>query len=148
MKTMQVTFLLSIVCLLGCTSTHRLRSAHEEDYVSLNNRAVWQHALVTLVDDHKIRVENLRMTSDSTYWMDRQMKQQTSPTYIAGATSQIKEVRLIRRGRGAVDGIGLGLTGALIGAPIGALIAHRDVYVVEHEAQIQVLTNALGRIIV
>jgi len=237
MKTMQVTFLLSLVCFLGCTSTHRLRQA---DYASINKRAVEKHALVTFVNGRKIQVENLRMTSDSTYWIstnkiataqvkevrfrsqggrrqwsldkdtdqtdlyekinkgtrgrlvvlilrdgeelqvrqlwvtsdftywiDPQIKQQTSPTYIAVATSQIKEVRFIRRGESALQGMGFGflfgavvgyaagedcppnaficfpreevavvfgLTGALIGLPIGAMRGHRDVYVIEQEA--------------
>ncbi len=194
MKTVQATFLLSIVCLLGCTSTHRLRPAHEEDYVSLNNRAAQKNAMVTFVDGRKIRVENLRMTSDSTYWtftnridtgqiqevrfrppgggprqysldndadqtdlyeninqgtrgrhavlilrdgqeldvrqlwvtsaftywIDPQVKQQTSPTYVAVATSQIKEVRFSRRGRRAIQGLGFGLVlGALVGFAAG-----------------------------
>ncbi|MCZ6673709.1 MAG: hypothetical protein O7C75_12325, partial [Verrucomicrobia bacterium] len=124
-------------------------------------RAVWSHALVTFVDDRKIQVENLRMTSDSTYW--------TATNRIA--TAQIKEVRFINRGKGAMVGMGfgflvggivgfaagedcsrdpnafldicfsreevaeaLGLTGALVSAPIGALIGHRDIYLIEHEA--------------
>jgi len=157
MKTMQATFLLSIACFLGCTSTHGLRPAHEADYVSLNNRAVWSHALVTFVDDRKIQVENLRMTSDSTYW--------TATNRIA--TAQIKEVRLISRGKGAIEGMVGGLllgiifgasktgeacpdclfpitagqiiflsagSGATIGALVGAAIGHRDIYLIGHEA--------------
>ena len=191
MKTMQVTFLLSLVCFLGCTSTHRLRQA---DYASINKRAVEKHALVTFVNGRKIQVENLRMTSDSTYWIstnkiataqvkevrfrsagggrrqwsldndtdqtdlyeninkgtrgrnavlilrdgeelqvrqlwvtsdftywiDPQIKQQTSPTYIAVATSQIKEVRFIRRGESALQGMGFGfLLGAVVGYAAG-----------------------------
>ncbi len=190
MKTMQVTFLLSIVCFLGCTSTHRLRQA---DYASINKRAVEKHALVTFVDGRKIQVENLRITSDSTYWIstnkiataqvkevrfrsagrrrqwsldkdtdqtdlyeninkgtrgrnavlilrdgeelqvrqlwvtsdftywiDPQIKQQTSPTYIAVATSQIKEVRFISRGESALQGAGFGfLLGFVVGYAAG-----------------------------
>ena len=195
MKTMQVTFLLSIVCFLGCTSTHRLRQA---DYASINKRAVEKHALVTFVNGRNIKVANLRMTSDSTYWtspngtftnkittaqvkevrsrsrgrrrqwsldkdtdqtdlyekinqgtrgrnavlvltdgqelqvrqlwvtsdftywIDPQIKQQPSPTYIAVATSQIKEVRFIRRGTGALKGMGFGfLFGAIVGFAAG-----------------------------
>ncbi len=198
MKTMQVTFLLSIVCFLGCTSTHRLRPAHEANFSSLNTRAVKKHARVTFVDGRKIKVANLRMTPDSTYWtspngtftnkittaqvkkvrsrsrgrrrqwsldndtaqtdlyekinqgtrgrnavlilrdgqeldvrqlwvtsaftywIDPQIKQQTSPTYIAVATSQIKEVRFIRRGESALQGAGFGfLLGAVVGYAAG-----------------------------
>ena len=212
----------------------------EEGFVSINNRAVKKHALVTFVDDRKIQVENLRITSDSTYWtftnridtgqiqevrfrppgggprqysldndadqtdlyeninqgtrgrnavlilwdgqelqvrqlwvtsdftywIDPKIKQQASPKYVAVATSQIKDVRLISRERGALQGMGfgfllgaivgfaagedcppnafcfpreevavvLGLTGALIGLPIGAIIGHRETYIIEHEA--------------
>jgi len=190
MKTRQVTFLLSLVCFLGCTSTHRLRQA---DYASINKRAVKKHALVTFVNGRKIQVENLRMTSDSTYWIstnkiataqvkevrfrsqggrrqwsldndtdqtdlyeninkgtrgrnavlilrdgeelqvrqlwvtsdftywiDPQIKQQTSPTYIAVATSQIKEVRFIRRAESALQGAGFGfLFGVIVGYAAG-----------------------------
>ena len=87
MKTVQATFLLSIVCFLGCTSTYRLRPAHEEDYVSINKRAVKKPAPVTFVDGRKIQVENLRITSDSTYY---------STYWISTnriATAQVKEVR-------------------------------------------------------
>lgn len=240
MKTVQVIFLLSIVCFLGCTTTHRLRPAHEANFLSLNNRALKKQALITFTDGRQIQVENLRMTRDSTYWtatnkiltaqikevrfrsaggrnqysldnnvdqtdlyekinrgtrgrqavvilkdgqelpvrqlwltsefahwIDPQIKQQASPIYIAVANSQIKELRFISRGKGAGQGMGfgllvggivgyaagedcppnaflcfpreevavaLGLTAALIGAPIGAALGHRDVYVVEHEA--------------
>ena len=166
MKTMQATLLLLIVCFLGCSSTHRLRPAHEADFASLNNRAFLKKVMVTFVDGRKIKVANLRMTSDSTYWNNPQIKQQPSPTYMAVATSQIKEVRFIRRGRGAVDGmgfglplgliygvsqageacanclipisageivLGLGIFGAILGAPVGAIIGHRDIYIIEHE---------------
>jgi len=196
MKTMQATLLLSIVCFLGCTSTHRLRQA---DYASINKRAVKKPALVTFVDGRKIQVENLRITSDSTYystywistnriataqvkevrfrspvgyasqwsldkdadqtelyekinqgtgghnaililrdsqelqvrqlwvtsdftyWMDPQKKQQTSPTYVAVATSQIKEVRFISGGKSALQGAGFGfLLGTVVGLATGA----------------------------
>ncbi len=169
MKTMQATLLLLIVCFVGCSSTHRLRLAHEEDFASLNNRAFLKKVMVTFVDGRKIKVANLRMTSDSTYWNNPQIKQQPSPTYMAVATSQIKEVRFIRRGESALQGMGFGflfgavvgyaagedcppnaficfpreevavvfgLTGALIGLPIGAIIGHRDTYIIEHEAAI------------
>ena len=115
MKTVKAIFLLSIVCLLGCTSTYRLRPAHEEDFASLNNHAVLKKAIVTFANGRKIKVENLRMTSDSTYWIDPQTLKQTSPTEIAMVTSNIKEVRFISRGTGA-------LTGMLIVAPIGAAV--------------------------
>ena len=84
METIQPTFLLLIFCLLGCTSTHRLRPGHRADYVSLNKRAVGKQANVTFIDGRKIKVENLRMTADSTYW-DGANKI---------ATDQIREVRL------------------------------------------------------
>ncbi len=90
MKTMQTTFLLLIVSFFGCTSTHRLRPAQEADFTSLNNRAVVKRAMVTFVDGRKIQVENLRMTSDSSYW--------ASTDRIA--TAQIKEVRFRSPGGG------------------------------------------------
>ncbi len=163
MKTVQATFLLLIVCLLGCTSTHRLRPAHEEDYVLLNNRAAQKHAMVTFVGGRKIRVDDLRMTADSTYW--------NYSNKIASA--QIKEVRFISRGKGTLQGWGFGFLlgavvglatiegapdedcsgpnygpcidktgwvllfgagGAALGLPIGAMRGHRDVYVIEQEA--------------
>ena len=109
MKTTQAALLLSIVCFLGCSSTHRLRPAHEEGYDSLNYRAVGKKAMVTFVDDRKIRVDNLRMTADSTYWIDPQ-----SSTSIGVATSEIKEVRFIRGRKGAVEGMVVGIVGGLL----------------------------------
>lgn len=244
MKTLCSIFLLVITCSLGCTSTARLRTGHEQDLVNLNKRAANKRALVIFENGSEIQVENLRITKDSTYWrvtnkiatdrikevrflspggrskwslenaagqsdqyaeinrvtrgrravlilkdglewkvrqlwmtpdftywIDPQIRQQKSPTNIAVPTSQIKEVRFISRGKGALAGMGwgflvggivglaagedcprdpnafieicfpreqvalaLGLTGALISAPIGGIIGHRDVYVIEHEA--------------
>ena len=87
MKTLQTAILVPIICFLGCTSTHRLRQA---DYASINKRAVAKKALVTFVDGRKIQVENLRITSDSTYWI--------STNKIA--TAQVKEVRFRSAGGG------------------------------------------------
>lgn len=88
MKTVQTTFLLLIFCLLGCTSTHTLRPGHAAGYASLNKHAVGKQAMVTFVDGRKIKVNNLRITPDSTYW-----------AYINKiATSQISEVQF-RPGR-------------------------------------------------
>jgi len=156
MKTVQATFLL-MVCFLGCTSTYRLRPAHEEDYVSLNNRAAQKHAMVTFVGGRKIRVDDLRMTADSTYWNYSNRI----------ATAQIKEVRFISRGQGALPGMLIGspvgavigftvgqdcqggeflcfprdelavigaISGAFWGAIVGAIIGQKDIYLIEHEA--------------
>ena len=123
---------------------------------------------MVLTDGQELQVRQLWVTSDFTYWIDQQIKQQARPTYIAVATSQIKEVRFIRRGTGALQGMGfgflfgaavgfaagedcsttnkifclsrgdlatvLGVTSALIGLPIGAIIGHRDDYLIEHKA--------------
>lgn len=245
MKTIQPTFLLLIFCLLGCTSTRTLRPGHEAGYAALNKHALGKQANVTFVDGHKIKVENLRMTADSTYWdgankiatdqirevrwrsafgrtkqlnlveegdkgdlyekiskstrgrgamlilkdgqelqvrqlsmtpdftywIDPQIGQRDSAAYAAIATSQIKEVRFIDRGKGArkaasigsLMGVFLGfavgedcpdrdsgfgsicvpreelavvgaISGALWGGIVGAIIGHRDVYQIKHEA--------------
>ena len=61
MKTLRSIFLLVIICSLGCTSTTRLRTGHEQGLVNLNKRGVKKQALVTFTDSSQIQVENLRM---------------------------------------------------------------------------------------
>lgn len=71
---------------------------------------------MVLTDGQELQVRQLWVTSDFTYWIDQQIKQQARLTYIAVATSQIKEVRFIRRGTGALQGMGFGfLLGAIVG---------------------------------
>jgi len=145
---------------------------HQTDlFEKINKGTLGRHAVLILKDGQELQVRQLWVTSDYTYWIDPQIKQQKSPIYAAVATSQIKKVRFNSRGKGALQGMGFGflfgaivgyaagedcpnnaficipreavgvafgLTSALIGAPIGAIIGHRDVYKIEHEAE----TNA------
>lgn len=136
-------------------------------YEKINKRTRGRSAVLILKDGQALQVRQLWMTADFAYWIDPQIKQQTSPTYIAVATSQIKKVRFISKGTGAMQGAGfgfllgaivgyaagedcpsdsficfpredvalaLGFISALIAAPVGAIIGHRDVYQIEYEA--------------
>lgn len=114
MKTIRIAFLISIVW-TGCTHNHMINLSAPETYTALNKRALFEPAVVTLVDGQKITAHNLCIKSDSTIWSETDRQTKT----IVG-NDQIAEIRFVNSGRGGVEGLGLGLLcGALTGAALG-----------------------------
>ena len=135
-------------------------------YEKINKQTLGRGVILSLKNGQELKVRQLWMTSDFTSWTDPRIKQQPSPTYLAVASSQIKDVRFISRGSGAGLGIiggtllgalgglvaisgedcssgcivtpgevaiAFGIIGAMIGAPVGAIIGHHDVYQIKHD---------------
>lgn len=91
-----------------------------EMYEEINQSSSGGRTVVFQKDGQEISVRQLWITPEFTYWINPQIKQQTIPIYITVATSQINEVQFIRRGKGALEGMGIGfLVGALVGFTAG-----------------------------
>ena len=100
---------------IGCTHTHILAPEEPGSYASLNERAAQQGTHVMLADGQRFSAAALQMTPDWTSWIDP-----ASGSVMNVATSEVAAVQFNRHGRGAWEGLGLGLlSGAVTGAAIG-----------------------------
>lgn len=85
-------------------------------FAEINKLALKKKAIVTLADNQTLNVYRLQVTADSTsWWLKGQWE--TSPT------SEIREIRFVSRGKGALQAVGLGL---LVGASVGAAIGYSE----------------------
>ena len=115
MKAVIFISLMLTVMLVGCTHNYTVRLRSSEDYASLNQRALRKQAIVTLMDGQKLTPNMLRFDPDSTSWFDPNTQR-----VIAVQTAEVSNVRFVRRGKGAAEGLGIGLLGGgLFGAVIG-----------------------------
>jgi len=115
MKVVIFISLMLTIMFVGCThnSTVRLRSS--VDYALWNKRTLRKQPVVTLMDGQKHTANNLRFDPDSTSWVDPNTQR-----VIAVPTAEVSNVRIVSFGKGALEGLGLGLSiGALTGGLIG-----------------------------
>jgi len=111
---MRYTFpILAVLVLAGCTSTRVVDSSAPMPYAEINEQAHHQAAQVQLADGHTMRATRLRLDADSASYVDKVGAVRSI------ATSRIVSVRFTRHGRGALQGIGIGL---LSGGGGGALV--------------------------
>ena len=157
MKTRFSLFLILATILTGCTHSHIVRPSESKSYVSLNKRGLRQQATITLVKGRKLKGDKLRFAPDSTSWVDPHTQ-----SVIAVPTAEVTHILFVRRGKGALEGLGLGfLTGALfgvpfalagwidivlflgpyvgalgglIGLPVGIAVGSQEIYRIEHES--------------
>jgi hypothetical protein len=118
MKAVIFLFLMLTPMLVGCTHNYTVRPTRSEHYASLNQHALRKQAIVTLMDGKKFHADKLRFAPDSTSWVDPNTRR-----VIAVQTTEVSDVRFVRRGAGALEGLGLGLLG---GALTGAIIGFAD----------------------
>ena len=104
----------------GCATTYLLdseerSSAAHEPIAEINERASVSRVGLSLDDGPLLIVSNLRVGPDSTSWV-------TASSYETVATSSVTRVQFVNRGRGALDGLGLGLLGGVVvGGVLGAV---------------------------
>jgi hypothetical protein len=100
------------VALTGCASTRLINPEKPSDLAMMSFKQD-QKVRVTTSDGQWFLVSNLQVKPDSTRWFDGRQ-------FVSVATSDINEVTRIRRGKGALQGLGLGLlSGAAVGGFIG-----------------------------
>ncbi len=101
--------------LIGCIHNYTVRPTSSADYASLNQHALRQQAIVTLLDGRAFYADKLQFAPDSTSWLDPNTR-----SVMAVHTTKVSDVRFVRRGRGALEGLGIGLLGGVLtGALIG-----------------------------
>lgn len=104
--------LLVAVLLMGCRHTRVVESSDEHE--RLNRVAQDRKATLVFRDGASLAVRDARVASDSLFWLNEQTEQTEASTL-----ADVEQLTFRRRGRGAVDGAGLGF---LIGMPLGALL--------------------------
>lgn len=104
-----------MVC-CGCATTHAIDTAARspeahEHRAEINARASASRVGLSLNPGPLRIVRSLRVGPDSTSWV-------TASSYETVATSSVTRVQVVNRGRGALDGLALGLLG---GGVLGAV---------------------------
>ena len=72
----------------------------------INRLAQRKKALVALADGRALKVSSLQMTPDFTSWLDPE-----TGRFESVATAEIREIRFVRHGKGALEGLGIGFFG-------------------------------------
>jgi hypothetical protein len=94
---------LAALVLAGCTHHRSLDAASPESRSHVNARAEGESALVTLDVGEEIRARGLHVAPDVTTWLDSDTGEARSVP-----TTSLASVRFTDRGRGVLEGIGLG----------------------------------------
>ena len=63
-------------------------------------------ALIALANGRALKVSSLQVTPDSTSWLDPE-----TGRFESVATAEIREIRFVRHGKGALEGLGIGFFG-------------------------------------
>jgi hypothetical protein len=101
--------LVLVVPLAACSSARMVEGDSPDRFAVINRQAALQTAVVSLYDGRQEKARSLRITADSTSWIDPQ-----SARVVSTATSNVVSVVFVSRGRGAFQGGGIGLAvGAL-----------------------------------
>ena len=113
MKAVIVISLMLTPTLMGCAHNYTVRPTEPEDYTSLNQRALQKQAIVTLMDGRTVPADKLRFAPDSTSWIDPNTRK-----VMTVRTTGVSNIRFVRRGKGALQGFGIGLLGGAVGGAI------------------------------
>ena len=104
------------LALAGCTHSRSLDAASPESRTHVNARAEEEFALVTLHDGEEVRARGLHVAPDVTTWLDPDTDEMRSVP-----TSNLASVRFTDRGRGVLEGTGIGTAiGFAFGVGVGA----------------------------
>jgi hypothetical protein len=104
------------LALAGCTHSRPLEPASPESRTHVNARAEGESALVTLHDGEEAHARSLHVAPDVTTWLDPDTGEMRSVP-----TSDLAFVRFTDRGRGVLEGTGIGTAiGFAFGVGVGA----------------------------
>lgn len=118
--------------LAGCIHTQSLHVSSPAERAAFNARAEGTEARIALVDGTTSTGHSVRVAPDVTRWTDPQTGPRSAPT------SEIASIRYVDRGRGALEGAGLGfvgggLFGGLVGTDGGAEPDEMELFTVTPE---------------
>lgn len=115
MKPILIPFSLLILSFLGCVSSRHVENNPGYGYAIVNVRSQTGKAYIRLADGKKMKAFNIYMQSDSTSWTDP-----GTGNIMTIATQRIYSVSFKNRGRGALEGLGIGfLVGVVWGTVAG-----------------------------
>lgn len=107
--------LILLVCAsaLGCVHTHRRNQQQPEKYIEEVNRAAQDRpSRIILQNEERYLGKELKVAIDSTSWTEA-----SDGTRRTTATAQIREIRIVNRGKGAWEGFRTGFLVSFI--PLG-----------------------------
>ena len=107
-------FLVTTAIALSSCGTTRVINQSTPAELSKISLAQNHKAEVTMVDGRRFVVSQLQIKPDSTRWLDGKQ-------FVAVATADIKAITQIQRGKGALQGLGIGLG---VGMFVGGIIAN------------------------
>lgn len=120
MKTVCWILIISIFLWSACSSIH-FNDHEQSDYYELNKKIAGKKGTITLVSGQKIEVKNIFFVPDSVSWIESELRiRQTVPT------SEIQEIIIKDRGKGAIRGLWMGFLGGLIGSLLFQLAPLRE----------------------
>jgi hypothetical protein len=105
--------LVVITASAGCTSTRVVDTQAPSPYVEVNEAVQGRVVQVQLADGRTLRATDVDLAPDVASYVDADGQMHTV------ATDKIEQIRLTQHGRGALEGIGIGL---LIGGAGGAMV--------------------------
>ncbi len=104
--------------LTGCTHTRTFDAYSQETRETGNKRAERATSTVVLLSGEQVRARSLHVAPDVTTWVDPKNGEVRSVP-----TAEVASVRFTSRGRGVLDGLGIGFA---VGIGIGALLGAAD----------------------
>lgn len=118
-------FVLTALVLTGCTSTRVADPQAPRPYTEVNEAVQGRVVQLHLADGRTLRATDLDVAPDVASYMDADGQMHTV------ATDRIEQIRLTQHGRGALDGLGVGLLmggagGAMIGFGLGSACSEDD----------------------
>lgn len=108
--------LLTLVLLMGCTTSRVADFSSPSTRTEVNDRAERGHPVLHLVGERGRQVRSLHVAPDVTTWVDKKTgESRWAPT------ADVEAIAFRRDGLGALQGVGIGIgVGALFGTWIGA----------------------------
>jgi hypothetical protein len=104
-----------IIIALAVFTSRCTHIRHVQSFEGINKAAAGKHARMTLTNGRVLSGKDLQVAIDSTFWLDSATGRKQ---FIA--TLEIGKVVVKKRGRGALEGLGMGaLAGAVIGFALG-----------------------------
>lgn len=159
---MRFTALLILVAatfLAGCGSVRNVQTGDQAaiEASRVNRAASGKLARVKLQDGEKVYGVGVRVTPDSTSWVDPQ-----SASYVTVGTDQVNSITLVRAGQGALVGLGVGIVTGVASGILRAQLEGDDpvdqfpsqstgqkmtTLPLAHSAYASLVTTALGAIV-
>lgn len=101
----------------GCSTTHRVSHDPSNGYGKVTNAAAGETARIHLRDGRTTKLDNLYVDADSTTGVTPQGTKRAFPT------SAVREIEIVNRGKGILQGAGIGAIPLAIGGLLGASTA-------------------------